>query len=307
MKRPFFDEAECEISDVKRRRPRESNANVFFSNLDSVVKSRLVAYLHFGAWVLFPLGVEVWVDSDLAFSRPFFDQDGAELRNFRRVAQFLRWLPRLRKVRRLMVQDAISHVRELSLRHLLTTEVRRYVSLHDLSEITLRLVTALSSPPCFVQGLVASQDSGRDSTYTVLTTSAAIPKPFFYLHFERVTAAWGGRASAMGHWPQHHLESFIFFHDMSAQDPVALRRLLGMRGRASSILDDADDLRGTSLYVELQLSAGFRSILLCLNGSDGLELASGRVRDALPPSGDWFFVLTINSSPNDSWQVRLEV
>ena len=306
MKRPFFDEAECEISEVKSQRLRESNANVFFANLDSVVKSRLVAYLHFDAWVLFPLGVEVWVDSDLAFSRSFFDQDGAELRNFR-VAQFLRWLPRLRKVRRLMVQDAISHVRKLSLRHLLTTEVRRFVSLHDLSEITLHLVTALSSHPCFVQGLVASQDSGHDSTYIVLTTSVAIPKPFFYLHFERVTAAWRRRASAMGRGPPHHLESFIFFHDMLPRDPVSLRRLLEMRGRASSILDDADDLRGTSLYVELQLSAGFRSILLCLNGSDGSELASGRVRDALPPSGDWFFVLTINSSPNDSWQVRLEV
>ena len=306
MKRPFFDEAECEISDVKRRRPRESNANVFFANLDSVVKSRLVAYLHFGAWVLFPLGVEVWVDSDVAFSRSFFDQGGGAPRDFR-VAQFLRWLPRLRKVRRVVVQAAISQLRKQSLRQLLTTEVRRFVSLHDLSDTTVRLVTAPSSHPCLVQGLVASQDTGHDATYTVLTTSVAIPKPFFYLHFERVTAAWGGRASAMGHWPQHHLESFIFFLDMLPRDPVSLWSFLGMRRHKSTILDDVDDLRGTSLYVELQLSAGFRSILLCLNGSDGLELASGRVRDALPPSGDWFFVLTINSSPNDSWQVRLEV
>ena len=57
MKRPFCDDAGCENSEVKSRWLRGSNANGFFANLDSVVNSRLVAYLHFDAWVTQPSAV----------------------------------------------------------------------------------------------------------------------------------------------------------------------------------------------------------------------------------------------------------
>ena len=83
--------------------------------------------------------------------------------------------------------------------------------------------------------------------------------------------------------------------------------MFGGQRAGNHVVDDVDDLRGTSLYVERELSEGLRSIVLRLRGSGGRVLSSARLTDALPHSGDWFFVLNISSSPNDSWQVRLEV
>ena len=306
MKKPPVEDAECVVGN-KRRRLKESDAKNFFARLDNVLKSILVAFLHFEARILFPLGeVEVWVDSEVTFPRAFFAQGGTACRELR-VAWLIRWLPSLRKVRGMVVQAAISQINKQSLRHLLTTEVSRLITRHDLSDSTVHLVTGLSSHPCLVQGLVASQDTGNDSTYTVITTSVAIPRHFFYLHFERATAAWRGHGDILENESRHGLESFIYFTETPPPDHASFRRLQSMRGRASCILDQADDLRGASLRVELQSYEGFRFILLRLHGSDGRALSGDSVRDALPPSGDWFFVLTINSSPNDSWQVRLEV
>ena len=147
MKGPSVEDAEYEIFEVKRRRLEESNANIFFANLDNVVKSRLVAFLQFDAWILFPLDVEVWVESDVAFSRYFFDQGEAAHRDLR-VAHLIRWLPRLRKVRHVVVQAAISQLQKQSLRELLTSEVRRFIPRHDLSDNTIFLVTVPPSHPC---------------------------------------------------------------------------------------------------------------------------------------------------------------
>ena len=99
------------------------------------IKACIVAFLHFEAWVLFPIDVpEVWVDVEIVFEGRIFPRSlpPSAPDILRHVARLIRWLPHLSKAKFVRLSPAMSRLKSQALWDLLRFEACRCTLNHDL-------------------------------------------------------------------------------------------------------------------------------------------------------------------------------
>lgn len=286
------------------------------------IQVRLVSFLGFEAWLLFKLNVpHVWRETKLQLPLHLFklvgDSNADEISSW--VNKIIQWVPFWCQLEELRVHATMCRLRSDSLRKQLASTIRSNVRCHDLPDIEATLMFALWGPrqveyvTCAnnikAEGLVVTRAlmGGRlEASLVQLTTLLPISRREFSINFTNVDNPNLPEDDAF----RHHAEVHLGFANV-------LPAAGGWPGQEicfNNVLDDIDythgrlDCRDTRLSVQLQLSSNERLLDATLTVTkQGQKSRKDFVANNVIEDASVWFILRINCSSADTWQIVVEV